>query len=249
MSRGTSQRPPRRRRRRVTASFDRGKHITARCALHPGTNRSGDWGGRREADRATAHAMRRSARSRRGFSRAGTRTTGLPRAGATGPQSVPCRGRGRTSRFGSWVRAPTAHNWLPPWGYLSRSPHSSHCVTTESMLLPHPQLTSEPLWISAWPELTGRSRVCMNRRNYEESTSRDTAAGHHRPVHRQTASPTLVDSMDGLWTPQERAAVEMRLEAAIVGGPATVGAKLAVLLGDVKADEVIFVSDSFRHAD
>jgi luciferase family oxidoreductase group 1 len=62
-------------------------------------------------------------------------------------------------------------------------------------------------------------------------------------------TPPPVDSMDGLWTPQERAAVEMRLGAAVVGGPETVVAKIAVLLREIEVDEVILVSDLFRHGD
>ena len=62
-------------------------------------------------------------------------------------------------------------------------------------------------------------------------------------------TPPPVDSMDRLWTPEERAAVEMRLGAAVVGGPETVAAKIAVLLREIEVDEVIFVSDLFRHAD
>jgi luciferase family oxidoreductase group 1 len=62
-------------------------------------------------------------------------------------------------------------------------------------------------------------------------------------------TPPPVDSMDGLWTSQERALVEMRLGAAIVGGPETLVAKIAALLREVEVDEVIFVSDLYRHAD
>lgn len=62
-------------------------------------------------------------------------------------------------------------------------------------------------------------------------------------------TPPPVDSMDGLWTPQERAAVEMRLGAAIIGGPETVARKLAALLSEVQVDEVILVSDLYVHAD
>jgi luciferase family oxidoreductase group 1 len=62
-------------------------------------------------------------------------------------------------------------------------------------------------------------------------------------------TPPPVDSMDGLWTPQERAAVEMRLGAAVVGGPETVAAKIAALLRKIEVDELILVSDLFRHAD
>jgi alkanesulfonate monooxygenase SsuD/methylene tetrahydromethanopterin reductase-like flavin-dependent oxidoreductase (luciferase family) len=62
-------------------------------------------------------------------------------------------------------------------------------------------------------------------------------------------TPPPVDSMHDLWSPQERAAVEMRLGAAIIGGPETVAAKITALLGDVSFDEIIFVSDLFRHQD
>jgi alkanesulfonate monooxygenase SsuD/methylene tetrahydromethanopterin reductase-like flavin-dependent oxidoreductase (luciferase family) len=41
----------------------------------------------------------------------------------------------------------------------------------------------------------------------------------------------------------------MRLGVAVVGGPETVAAKLAALLREVEVDEVILVSDLFRHAD
>jgi alkanesulfonate monooxygenase SsuD/methylene tetrahydromethanopterin reductase-like flavin-dependent oxidoreductase (luciferase family) len=43
--------------------------------------------------------------------------------------------------------------------------------------------------------------------------------------------------------------LEMRLGAAVVGGPETVAAKIAVLLREIEVDEVIFVSDLFRHGD
>jgi luciferase family oxidoreductase group 1 len=62
-------------------------------------------------------------------------------------------------------------------------------------------------------------------------------------------TPPPVDSMDGLWSPQERAAVEMRLGASVVGGPQTVAARMTTLLQEVEVDEVILVSDLFRHAD
>ena len=62
-------------------------------------------------------------------------------------------------------------------------------------------------------------------------------------------TPPPVDSMEGLWTPEERAAVEMRLGAAVVGAPETVAAKIAELLRAVEVDEVILVSDLFRHVD
>lgn len=58
-----------------------------------------------------------------------------------------------------------------------------------------------------------------------------------------------VDSMDLLWQDRERAAVESRLSASIVGSNATVNAGLEKLAGDTGADEVIVVTDTYEHAD
>jgi len=58
-----------------------------------------------------------------------------------------------------------------------------------------------------------------------------------------------VDSMEGLWTNSERAAVESKLGAAIVGSNATVTDGLEKLVIETGADEVIIVTDTFEHAD
>jgi luciferase family oxidoreductase group 1 len=58
-----------------------------------------------------------------------------------------------------------------------------------------------------------------------------------------------VESMDGLWTPWERAAVESKLSAAIVGSEATVRAGLEKLVRDTGASEVIVVTDTYSHED
>jgi luciferase family oxidoreductase group 1 len=58
-----------------------------------------------------------------------------------------------------------------------------------------------------------------------------------------------VDSLDARWHPSERAAVEARLGAAIVGSNATVKAGLEKLLEDTGADEVIVVTDTYDHQD
>ncbi len=57
-----------------------------------------------------------------------------------------------------------------------------------------------------------------------------------------------VDSMEPLWNELERAAVESRLSAAIVGSESTVKAGLDNLVRDTNADEVIVVTDTFEHA-
>ena len=58
-----------------------------------------------------------------------------------------------------------------------------------------------------------------------------------------------VDSMEGLWTPQEQALVETKLAAAIVGGPKTVQRKMAEFLDETQADEVMINSDVYELSD
>src|SRR5713101_4529674 len=58
-----------------------------------------------------------------------------------------------------------------------------------------------------------------------------------------------VDSMEELWQDSERAAVETKLSAAIVGSNATVKAGLEKLVSETAADEVIVVTDTYDHAD
>lgn len=58
-----------------------------------------------------------------------------------------------------------------------------------------------------------------------------------------------VDSMEGLWNSFERAAVEAKLSAAIVGSNATVRSGLEKLVSQTGADEVIVVTDTYDHAD
>jgi luciferase family oxidoreductase group 1 len=58
-----------------------------------------------------------------------------------------------------------------------------------------------------------------------------------------------VDSMEPLWSGMEKAAVENRLGAAIVGSDATVQMGLKKLVNDTHADEVIVVTDTYEHSD
>ena len=58
-----------------------------------------------------------------------------------------------------------------------------------------------------------------------------------------------VDSMDALWQDWERAAVESKLGAAIVGSEATVKAGMVKLIEDTAADELLVVTDTYEHED
>ena len=60
--------------------------------------------------------------------------------------------------------------------------------------------------------------------------------------------PAPVESMEGLWSEAERFLVESRLSVAVIGGPETIRQKLAQLLRETKADELIFTSDLYDHA-
>ena len=59
--------------------------------------------------------------------------------------------------------------------------------------------------------------------------------------------PPPVDSMEGLWSPAERFAVESRLGAAAIGGEQTLRSRLAAFLKETGADELIFTSDLYDH--
>ncbi len=58
-----------------------------------------------------------------------------------------------------------------------------------------------------------------------------------------------VDSMEPLWDPLERAAVQSKLREAIVGSETTVLAGLQKVVRETQADEVIVVADTYEHAD
>jgi luciferase family oxidoreductase group 1 len=58
-----------------------------------------------------------------------------------------------------------------------------------------------------------------------------------------------VDTMEPLWQDWERAAVESKLGAAIVGASATVKRGLEKLVDHTEADEIIVVTDTYEHKD
>jgi alkanesulfonate monooxygenase SsuD/methylene tetrahydromethanopterin reductase-like flavin-dependent oxidoreductase (luciferase family) len=58
-----------------------------------------------------------------------------------------------------------------------------------------------------------------------------------------------VDTMDAIWDDWERAAVESKLRAAIIGSNQTVEAGLEQLIAETGADEIIIVTDTWDHKD
>ncbi len=59
--------------------------------------------------------------------------------------------------------------------------------------------------------------------------------------------PPPVASMDDIWSAPERHLVQTRLAAAVIGGVETVRVKLARLLAETGADELMFTSDLYEH--
>jgi luciferase family oxidoreductase group 1 len=57
-----------------------------------------------------------------------------------------------------------------------------------------------------------------------------------------------VESMDGIWTADERFLVTTKLALSIVGAPNTVARRLSAFLEETKADEIMINSDTYDHA-
>ncbi len=56
-----------------------------------------------------------------------------------------------------------------------------------------------------------------------------------------------VDTMDGIWTPAERAAVEHTLAYAAIGSPSTVRERLEALIDATRADELMITTHVYDH--
>jgi len=60
--------------------------------------------------------------------------------------------------------------------------------------------------------------------------------------------PPPVESMDGMWSEAEKFLVDSRMAIAVIGGPQTVRQKIARILRETGANELIFTSDLYDHA-
>jgi luciferase family oxidoreductase group 1 len=60
--------------------------------------------------------------------------------------------------------------------------------------------------------------------------------------------PPPVESMEGMWSEAEKFLVDSRMAIAAIGGPETVRQKIARILKETGADELIFTSDLYDHA-
>ncbi|WP_425590365.1 LLM class flavin-dependent oxidoreductase [Fictibacillus enclensis] len=58
-----------------------------------------------------------------------------------------------------------------------------------------------------------------------------------------------VQSMEGIWSPYEKASIDQQLRTTMIGTPETVKAKLQAFLDETKADEMIINAQIFDHQD
>ena len=147
-------------------------------------------------------------------------------------------------------RVASARNWRLDWVCRLHSPRIlllSICMRRRSFY----RSTSGPARYLRKPDLIVAVEViaaetdAAARRLFTTPQQRFLRLIRNQPV--ELLPP--VDSMEPLWQDWERAAVENKLRAAIVGSDATVKAGLENLVADTGADEVIAVTDTYEHAD
>lgn len=70
-----------------------------------------------------------------------------------------------------------------------------------------------------------------------------------RGENMQLKPPIEVEEMDRVWSHSEKLAVQSRMAIAIIGGADTIADRLSLLHKATQADEYMFVSDLYEHAD
>ena len=118
--------------------------------------------------------------------------------------------------------------------------HSSHLY--RSLFRPSENL-KQPWLMVAVPVIAAESDAAA-RKLFTTPQQRFLRLIRNQPV--ELLPP--VDSMDSQWSDFERAAVESRLRAAIVGSEATVKSGLESVIRDTGANEVIAVTDTWEHS-
>src|SRR5271166_2960341 len=134
-------------------------------------------------------------------------------------------------------RAASAHNWRGCWDSRSHSRRTLPLSTCTEQL----SYTAK----NSAVQVIAAETDAAARRLFTTPQQRFLRLIRNQPV--ELLPPG--DSMEPLWNDIERAAVENKLRAAIVGSDATVKAGLQKLVNDTAADEVIVVTDTYEHAD
>lgn len=98
-------------------------------------------------------------------------------------------------------------------------------------------------WLMVGVQVIGAESDAAARRLFTTPQQRFLRLIRNQPI--ELLPP--IDSMNGLWTEWERAAVESKLREAIVGSESTIKAKLDRLVAVTEADELIVVTDVWDH--
>jgi luciferase family oxidoreductase group 1 len=129
-----------------------------------------------------------------------------------------------------------AAHFAPDYLYAAAQLYREHFQPSEALRKPY-------LMVAV--QVIAAETDAAARRSFTTSQQRFLRLIRNEPV--ELLPP--VDSMEPLWQDWERAAVESKLAAAIVGSNATVKAGLEKLVDDTGADEVIVVTDTYEHKD
>ena len=129
-----------------------------------------------------------------------------------------------------------ASHFAPQALFIASQVYLDNFQPSES--LPHPHL------IVAVPSITAETDAAAQR-IFTTPQQRFLRLIRNQPVE----SLPPVDSMDDLWQPHEREAVNARLQAAIVGSEETVKAGFERLIQTTGANEIIVVTDTYNHED
>src|SRR5246127_652198 len=129
-----------------------------------------------------------------------------------------------------------AAHFAPEYLYAAAQLYRQHFRPSETLRKPY---------LIVAVQVIAAETVAAARRLFTTSQQRFLRLIRNQPV--ELLPP--VDSMEPLWQDLERAAVENRLQAAIVGSSKTVKAGLEKLVRDTGADEVIVVTDTYEHSD
>ena len=120
--------------------------------------------------------------------------------------------------------------------------HSAHLYRT----LFRPSETMEQPWLMVAVAVIAAESDAAARRLFTTPQQRFLRLIRNQPVELLPPVDSL-DAIDRPWNDFERAAVESRLSAAIVGSDGTVKAGLERLVAETGADEVIVVTDTWDH--
>jgi luciferase family oxidoreductase group 1 len=129
-----------------------------------------------------------------------------------------------------------AAHFAPEYLYAAAQLYRQHFLPSETLRKPH---------LIVAVQVIAAETDAAARRLFTTPQQRFLRLIRNQPV--ELLPP--VDSMEGLWQEWERAAVESKLGAAIVGSNATVKAGLEKLVGETGADEVVVVTDTYGHAE